>query len=176
MPTATPEATVPMTLATVPWPPPRAARRPDRAGGDDPALPPDRVDGVQAAAEARAALAEAVSAAAEAAARARSVAALLEETLAVLTDAQRAADRRPPPVGASRHETDALSPREREVLALVAAGRSNKAIATALFVSPNTIKTHVSSLLAKLRAETRAQLAVIAATHGVHPDSVEHRR
>jgi DNA-binding NarL/FixJ family response regulator len=167
-----PEATVPMTMATLSWPPPLAARRPDRAVGDDPALPPDRVDVVRAAAEARSALADTVIAAAEAVARARSVAALLDETLAVLTDAQRAADRRPPPVVASRHEADSLSPREREVLALVAAGRSNKAIANALFVSPNTIKTHVSSLLAKLRAETRAQLAVIAATHGVYPDSV----
>ena len=56
----------------------------------------------------------------------------------------------------------ALSPREREVLALVAEGRSNKAIAAALFVSPNTVKTHVASLLDKLGAESRAQLAAMA--------------
>jgi DNA-binding NarL/FixJ family response regulator len=55
-----------------------------------------------------------------------------------------------------------LSPRERDVLALVAQGQTNKAIAEALFVSPNTVKTHVASLLTKLDVDTRAQLAVIA--------------
>ena len=41
-------------------------------------------------------------------------------------------------------------------------GRSNKSIAETLFVSPNTIKTHVASLLHKLHADSRAQLAAIA--------------
>jgi DNA-binding CsgD family transcriptional regulator len=58
-----------------------------------------------------------------------------------------------------------LSPREREVLALVAKGQSNKTIAAALYVSPNTVKTHVSSLLTKLRADSRIQLATIATRH-----------
>jgi ATP/maltotriose-dependent transcriptional regulator MalT len=49
------------------------------------------------------------------------------------------------------------------VLALVAEGRSNKAIAEALFVSPNTVKTHIASLMTKLHADSRAQLAAIAA-------------
>ena len=62
----------------------------------------------------------------------------------------------------------ALSPREREVLALVAEGYSNKAIAEALFVSPNTVKTHVASLLTKLRADTRVQLATMATRHDGH--------
>jgi DNA-binding NarL/FixJ family response regulator len=48
------------------------------------------------------------------------------------------------------------------VLALVAQGQTNKAIAEALFVSPNTVKTHVASLLTKLDVDTRAQLAAIA--------------
>ena len=60
---------------------------------------------------------------------------------------------------------DRLSPREQEVLALVAAGRTNKAIASALYVSPNTVKTHVTSLLHKLRADSRVQLATIATKH-----------
>lgn len=60
-----------------------------------------------------------------------------------------------------------LSPREREVLALVAQGRTNKAIAEALFVSPNTVKTHVASLFTKLDVDTRAQLAVIATQQAV---------
>lgn len=59
--------------------------------------------------------------------------------------------------------TDGLiSPREREVLVLLAEGRTNKAIAEALFVAPSTIKTHVTSLLTKLDAENRAHLAAIA--------------
>jgi two-component system, NarL family, nitrate/nitrite response regulator NarL len=74
-----------------------------------------------------------------------------------------------PPSGlaAFSHRTDSLSPREREVLALVAAGQTNKAIAEALYVSPNTVKTHVSSLLHKLRADTRVQLAAIATRQGL---------
>jgi hypothetical protein len=48
------------------------------------------------------------------------------------------------------------------VLALVAEGKTNKDIASALFVSPNTVKTHVTSLLHKMQAETRVQLAAIA--------------
>ena len=63
----------------------------------------------------------------------------------------------------TQSDVDTLSPREREVLALVAEGRSNKDIAEALFVSPNTIKTHVASLLNKLDVHTRVQLATIAA-------------
>ena len=62
----------------------------------------------------------------------------------------------------------ALSPREREVLALVAEGYSNRAIAEALFISPNTVKTHVASLLTKLRADSRVQLAAIATRQDLH--------
>jgi two-component system response regulator DegU len=53
------------------------------------------------------------------------------------------------------------------VLALVAEGRSNKSIAEALFVSPNTVKTHVASLLRKHDVGTRTQLAAVAATRTV---------
>ena len=52
-------------------------------------------------------------------------------------------------------------------LALIAAGQTNKAIAEALYVSPNTVKTHVSSLLHKLQADTRVQLAAIATERGL---------
>ena len=58
-----------------------------------------------------------------------------------------------------------LSPREIEVLVLVARGGTNKAIAEALFVAPSTVKTHATSLLAKLDADNRAKLACIAAQH-----------
>ncbi len=53
------------------------------------------------------------------------------------------------------------------MLALVAEGRTNKAIAEALFVSPNTVKTHVASLLNKLGVDSRVQLAAIATEQGL---------
>jgi DNA-binding NarL/FixJ family response regulator len=132
------------------------------------AVPRDSAVLVGATADARTALREAAVATAEAAARARSLAELLDEALAVLTDGETAPVLAPTPSAASQHEVDALSPREREVLALVAEGRTNKAIAAALFVSPNTVKTHVASLLHKLRADTRVQLAAIATKQGLH--------
>ena len=54
-------------------------------------------------------------------------------------------------------ETLGISPRELEVLELLAAGRSNKEIASGLGVSPNTVKTHVARLLEKLEASRRTQ-------------------
>jgi DNA-binding NarL/FixJ family response regulator len=69
---------------------------------------------------------------------------------------------RPPP-GA----LDQLTVREREVLALVAAGLSNTEIAAQLFMSVPTAKTHVSRILAKLRARDRAQLVVLAFQTGL---------
>ena len=60
-----------------------------------------------------------------------------------------------------------LTPREREVLALVAAGLSNLEIAKALQLSPLTAKTHVSRILGKLRARDRVQLVVMAHQTGL---------
>ncbi len=57
----------------------------------------------------------------------------------------------------------ALTPREREVVELVAAGRSNKAIAEELFISPATAARHVANILAKLGFNSRAQIAAWAA-------------
>lgn len=56
---------------------------------------------------------------------------------------------------------DRLTRREREVLALVAAGRSNKEIALALCITPHTAKAHVSRILHKLAAESRTEAAVL---------------
>jgi DNA-binding NarL/FixJ family response regulator len=61
---------------------------------------------------------------------------------------------------------DALTPREREVLGHIAAGRSNREIARALHVSEKTVKAHVSSVLAKLGVQDRTQAAVLAVRHG----------
>lgn len=60
---------------------------------------------------------------------------------------------------------DELTPREREVLLLVAEGRSNAEIAETLFLGPATVKTHVSRVLMKLRLRDRIH-AVIAAYEG----------
>jgi DNA-binding NarL/FixJ family response regulator len=62
---------------------------------------------------------------------------------------------------------DELSPRELEVLGLVARGRTNREIAEALVLSPLTVKTHVSRILTKLRARDRVQLVVIAYQAGL---------
>ena len=60
-----------------------------------------------------------------------------------------------------------LTPREREVLELVAEGMSNRAIAERLGNSEHTVKFHVSSLLGKLGAVTRAELVAIAIRRGL---------
>jgi DNA-binding NarL/FixJ family response regulator len=62
---------------------------------------------------------------------------------------------------------DILTEREREVMALVAAGLSNEEIAARLVVSPATAKTHVSRAMVKLAARDRAQLVVFAYEAGL---------
>ena len=60
---------------------------------------------------------------------------------------------------------DALTAREREVLAELAKGRSNREIARALHVAEKTVKAHVSSVLAKLGVQDRTQAALFAVRH-----------
>jgi DNA-binding NarL/FixJ family response regulator len=60
-----------------------------------------------------------------------------------------------------------LTDRERDVLELIARGRSNKAIASELHLSEGTVKGYVSSVLAKLGVDDRTQAALFAVKHGV---------
>jgi len=69
--------------------------------------------------------------------------------------------RTPPP------ELERLTSREREVLTLVARGRSNAELAAELFVSEKTAKTHVSNILGKLGLASRTQAAVYALKEGL---------
>jgi DNA-binding CsgD family transcriptional regulator len=60
-----------------------------------------------------------------------------------------------------------LTEREVEVLRLIAAGRSNRAIAQALFISPNTVLHHVSNIFTKTGVANRAEAAAYATRHGL---------
>jgi DNA-binding NarL/FixJ family response regulator len=72
-----------------------------------------------------------------------------------------------PPVTTEHDGLDELTPREQEVLGLVAQGLTNAEIAQALQLSPLTAKTHVSRILMKLGARDRVQLVVIAYQTGM---------
>jgi DNA-binding NarL/FixJ family response regulator len=64
-------------------------------------------------------------------------------------------------------EPDPLTPRELEVLALLARGLPNKEIADSLYIGERTVKFHVSSILAKLNAGNRTEAARIAISRGL---------
>ncbi|BCJ40490.1 DNA-binding response regulator [Actinoplanes ianthinogenes] len=64
--------------------------------------------------------------------------------------------------GGLRQPVEPLTEREEEVLAAVAAGRTNSEIAAALYISLSTVKTHVASLMTKLGARNRVEIAIWA--------------
>jgi DNA-binding CsgD family transcriptional regulator len=71
------------------------------------------------------------------------------------------------PVPALQDSPDSLSPREAEVLCLVASGKSNREIADALCISLNTVATHVRNILTKTGCANRTEAAAYALRHGL---------
>ena len=77
--------------------------------------------------------------------------------------------------GHERADTSGLSPREREILGLLAEGRTQGQIATELVISSKTVATHIQHILAKLGVHTRAQAVALAFRRGlVEPDVQTH--
>jgi DNA-binding CsgD family transcriptional regulator len=83
-------------------------------------------------------------------------------SLVPATPGARQAERAGPPAKADELARFGLTDREREVLALLAAGRSNPEIARALFISAKTASVHVSNIMAKLGVSRRVEAAAIA--------------
>jgi DNA-binding NarL/FixJ family response regulator len=92
------------------------------------------------------------------------------EILNTMRDVARGLQRIEPYVaaGLAKHQTGALlTPREIEVLSLIAAGNSNKAIAAQLKINEETAKTHIKSILSKLDANDRTHAAILGLKRGV---------
>jgi len=85
----------------------------------------------------------------------------LVDAIATLSPAQARRPLSPLPAG--------LTPRETEVLSLIATGMSNREIAEHLAVSEGTVKSHINHLLAKIDARDRAQAVTFAYQHGLAP-------
>ncbi|HET7516721.1 MAG TPA: helix-turn-helix transcriptional regulator, partial [Actinomycetes bacterium] len=98
----------------------------------------------------------------DAAARELDAAAAVFDQLGATLDAARVAALRGRPA-----LPGGLSAREAEVLALVAAGRTNREIAATLVLSPKTVARHLSNIFAKLGVSSRTQAAAFAYEHGL---------
>jgi DNA-binding CsgD family transcriptional regulator len=70
-------------------------------------------------------------------------------------------------VAVAKQDTFGLSPREREVLALIAEGRTNREIGERLFISQKTVGVHVGNILAKLGVSGRVEAAAVAIRLGL---------
>lgn len=65
------------------------------------------------------------------------------------------------------HSQNPLTPREQDVLAELTKGKSNREIASSLFVTEKTVKTHISNIFTKLQVQDRTQAALYAVKHGL---------
>jgi len=81
--------------------------------------------------------------------------------------------REPDPLQSIQQQTIHLTPRESEIIVLLARGESNKGIARTLDLAESTVKIHVQGILRKLNLSSRVQAAVYAVEHGLVP-STEH--
>lgn len=72
------------------------------------------------------------------------------------------------PQASSRPDYDSLTPREKDILKLIAEGLSNKMIGRRLDISDGTVKVHVKHLLKKLNLRSRVEVAVWAVEEGLH--------
>ena len=86
---------------------------------------------------------------------------------AISPPATPAASAPPSPPSSATAAPELLSPREREILRLIARGDSNKLIARALDIAETTVKIHVQHILRKLNLSSRVQAAVYATSHGL---------
>lgn len=91
---------------------------------------------------------------------------VLAESMAAKLVAQLQKRREPKPA-APPSELDKLTPREREILACLARGESNKLIARVLDLAESTVKIHVQNILKKLGLTSRVQAAVFAVEQGI---------
>jgi DNA-binding NarL/FixJ family response regulator len=123
-------------------------------------LPADRAAHERSVASLRATLGEGAFRLAWAAGAASSVADAIQEAVAI---ASPAADEEFPEDAPS----STLTPRERDVLRLLVARRTDHEIAEALFLSPRTVQWHVASILGKLGAASRREAAAMAAARGL---------
>jgi predicted ATPase/DNA-binding CsgD family transcriptional regulator len=118
----------------------------------------------RATADARAILGDEAYAHEFASGRAMPIEALIAEAVALAEIPLDAAAVAGPPAPS---DAFGLSPREVDVLRLLAAGKSNPEIADALYIGRGTVRTHVSSILAKLDVRTRTEAAIIARDRGL---------
>ncbi|MBD2776238.1 response regulator transcription factor [Iningainema tapete] len=79
-----------------------------------------------------------------------------------------------PPVKITEPLDNPLTKREQEILALVAAGKSNQEIAEILYIAPGTVRVHVHAILQKLEVRDRTQAAVLAIQRGLVAPELLH--
>jgi non-specific serine/threonine protein kinase len=136
-----------------------------------PPYPEEQIEYDSQLGEARAQLDAATFAAAWAAGQAMTTEQAIAEALRVGVEAPPAqtetSDQAPQPASAAPHSLSTLTRRERQVLALLAQGASNRAIAEALVIAERTAEIHVSNILGKLGLASRTQAAAYALAHGL---------